>query len=215
MSESLRNEGNTLFGEGLLDRALKRYRKAVDYLEYQDDMDDDQIKTANEALVKVKGNIALIQFKQKEYFDCSTTASEVLELDADNVKALVRRAQANIANGNYGDARADLKRAQKLDPENKAVPKLLKIASKKAKAEKEKERELARRMFASKPSSKKKKKKKKASSSATKTAAASSGCGDDKCCGGAAEESKSEDTKSDEAVSAPAAEATEDTGGLV
>ena len=49
----------------------------------------------------------------------------MLEHDPDNVKALYRRATAYEQSGKYDEAKADLKRASEIDPEDKAVPKLM------------------------------------------------------------------------------------------
>lgn len=50
---------------------------------------------------------------------------QVLELDPRNEKALYRRGQANYALKNYDDALMDLKQADKVSPNNRAVHKLL------------------------------------------------------------------------------------------
>lgn len=64
-----------------------------------------------------------------------------LEIDPDSVKALYRRAFAREAKGEYDNAKADLKRAAELAPEDTAVPKLMtrveaQIARQKAKEKK-------------------------------------------------------------------------------
>ena len=53
------------------------------------------------------------------------SCEEALKLDADSVKALYRRATALEQKGDYEGAKADLKRAEKLAPDDKMVPKLM------------------------------------------------------------------------------------------
>ena len=43
----------------------------------------------------------------------------MLDVEPDNIKALYRRAQASIGQGNHDEAEADLKRAIKLAPEER------------------------------------------------------------------------------------------------
>ena len=86
-------------------------------------------------------------------FECSICGKLVedcdhaLEIDSANVKGLYRRGCAFIKLNNLDRAAADLKQAQELDPTNAGVKKELRALALQQKAAKEKEREMAARMF--------------------------------------------------------------------
>ena len=72
---------------------------------------------------------------------------EALSLDGDCVKALFRRATAREQKGLYDDAKADLKRAAELSPDDKAVPKLMTRVDAQIARQKAKEKKMYGKMF--------------------------------------------------------------------
>ena len=75
------------------------------------------------------------------------SCNEALDIDADCVKALFRRATAREAKGQYDEAKGDLKRAAELAPEDTAVPKLLKRVDAQIERQKAKEKKMYGKMF--------------------------------------------------------------------
>ena len=71
----------------------------------------------------------------------------MLVLDADNVKALYRRAMALEAKGEYDQAKVGLKRAAELAPEDSAVPKLMARLDAQLKRQADKEKKMYSKMF--------------------------------------------------------------------
>lgn len=69
--------------------------------------------------------MAACYMKLEDYRSTIQFSTAVLEIDPRNEKALYRRGQANYALKNYDDALMDLKHADKVSPNNKAVQKLL------------------------------------------------------------------------------------------
>ncbi len=66
-------------------------------------------------------NKAAAELKLDRYADARASCDKVLELDAKNVKALTRRAQANVGRGELLLAKADLVAAIRLDAANRAL----------------------------------------------------------------------------------------------
>lgn len=64
-------------------------------------------------------NNAACKLKLKDYKEAKNLCSEVLEADANNVKALYRRAQAYINLVEFELAKKDIKKALEIDPNNR------------------------------------------------------------------------------------------------
>ncbi|XP_059058456.1 peptidyl-prolyl cis-trans isomerase D-like [Achroia grisella] len=126
--------GNALFGEERFKAASRRYQKCLRYLQViskriekikhtaQQDNFSEIITTSTQ---QCRLNLAACYIKLANYRNCIKSCNEVLELETHNEKALYRRAQANFALKNYDKALSDLKMAEKVSPNNKAVQKLL------------------------------------------------------------------------------------------
>ena len=70
-------------------------------------------------------NLAQVHLKLNEPKLAIPACTNVLEIDARNTKALYRRAVAYESLGQYGDATEDLKVAFSLEPEDKAIARLM------------------------------------------------------------------------------------------
>ena len=79
----------------------------------------------NELKVSCNLNLAMVHLKLDNYGDAISHASAVLDIEGqgENVKALYRRGCARHKYGMLDEAKADLLKAAKLDPKNKAVRK--------------------------------------------------------------------------------------------
>jgi len=93
-------------------------------------------------------NLTLCYLKKERWPDARDCARDVITVDPDNVKALYRRAQANIGLLNYDEALPDLKHAAKLDPEDKSVARSLAVCAKAAKKEAARAKKTFGAMFA-------------------------------------------------------------------
>ncbi|CAH0591446.1 unnamed protein product [Chrysodeixis includens] len=130
----VKSAGNCHFGEGRYKAAARKYRKCLRYLDHAfyriEEVKDVDIR---EQLQDIKTtyvlqcylNLAACYMKLEDFRSSVHFCSSVLELDPRNEKALYRRGQANFALKNYDDALMDLKQADKVSPNNKAVHKLL------------------------------------------------------------------------------------------
>lgn len=130
----VKNTGNYHFGEGRFKGAVRKYHKCLRYLnhicqrlkELKDaDIKEHYLDIRTTYILQCNLNLAACYMKLEDYRSSLNYCNEVLELDPRNEKALYRRGQANFALKNYDDALFDLKQADKVAPNNKAVHKLL------------------------------------------------------------------------------------------
>merc|ERR1719461_468948 len=148
--------GNGLFKSQRFKGAIGKYEKSLDWIDV-DFSDDELAKKKQELTISVNNNMALIFSKMKDWSTATEHATKALDVEPNNVKALMRRGQAQMQNGNLEEAKRDLKKAQSLDKDNSVIKKLLKVCTAKHKAYVEKQQKLYANMF----SSGKKKKKRK------------------------------------------------------
>lgn len=120
-----------------------------------DDDDDDPPPAAlgdedRQLAVALLSNCAMAKLKVNDPEGAIGDCSRALALDADNVKALFRRAQGQLAKGNHEEATADASRVLELDPENKPAEQLKRSVADHIKKAKQKEKAMAAKMFGGK-----------------------------------------------------------------
>ena len=81
-------EGNDFFKNGELDNAVKQYKEALDYIEW------DTVEGVIQMKIDLHNNICLINLKKGNNKEAAIEATKALEFDKKNVKALLRRAKA-------------------------------------------------------------------------------------------------------------------------
>jgi tetratricopeptide (TPR) repeat protein len=149
--ENKKNEGNEYFKSQRFSMALKCYNRVLRAIDSvggkMDTFSDAQVKTLDALKVIVNTNIAVVYHKQQNYAQAEAACTTALEIDPNNVKALVKRSQCYSAKEDYERAIADLKTALAADPNNAAVKQELARTSQKRKQEVEKQREMYQRMF--------------------------------------------------------------------
>merc|ERR1712154_192969 len=155
-----KEDGNALFKTGRFLGAIKKYNKALDWIDV-DFSDQALAEKKTELEVSANNNLALIYIKLKDWSAAIEKSSKVLEKDPNNLKGLMRRGQARLKEGFLDLSKKDLKRAQALDKNNSYIKKLLKIVTVKHKEYVEKQQKLYAGMFGGNKKKKKGKKKKK------------------------------------------------------
>ncbi len=88
--EVKRVEGNELFKANKLERAVKRYGKALKLIEYDSSFSSDEKKQSKTAKVAIYNNLALCHAKLKNNAEVIKNTGKALENDSLNVKALFR-----------------------------------------------------------------------------------------------------------------------------
>ena len=118
----LKEEGNAFFKEQKLSEAARTYRKASTSLKRisKGDSLDPQISSL---ALSLHNNHSMVNFKLKKWKLSKDMATLALKIDRNNVKALYRRAMAARELNDLDVAKTDLKKALKIDPENREIRK--------------------------------------------------------------------------------------------
>ncbi|XP_038611031.1 peptidyl-prolyl cis-trans isomerase D [Tachyglossus aculeatus] len=147
VAEDLKNIGNTFFKSQNWELAIKKYSKVLRYVECSKAAAEDTSKLNPVALSCIL-NIAACKLKMSNWQGAIESCIEALAIDPSNTKALYRRAQGWQGIKEYDQALADLKKAQDITPEDKAIQAETLRVKQKIKAQKEKEKAAYAKMFA-------------------------------------------------------------------
>merc|ERR1712039_291242 len=93
--------GANLFKTGRLHMALDRYKKVIDILQYTDSWRKENQAKAKEMKKLCELNRAACQLQLKDFTAAKTSCNNALKAESLNVKALFRRAQAELGLKNY------------------------------------------------------------------------------------------------------------------
>ena len=116
-----KEHGNLLYADGKHKQALKKYQRAVEYLDDEYEVPDEDKTIFKEIRIPSLTNQALLELHLKLYTDCLTTCAKALENDSKNLKALLRQAKALIELDRWTEARRTLEKLLDYDPENKSA----------------------------------------------------------------------------------------------
>ncbi|XP_068181639.1 peptidyl-prolyl cis-trans isomerase D [Antennarius striatus] len=150
VAEDIKNIGNSLFKNQDWKAAARKYSKALRYLEVSGDQLEEEVQQKLEpTALSCHLNTAACMLKMQQWQDALDSCNEALEINHTNTKALFRRAQAWQGLKEYSKAMNDLKTAQGIAPEDKAITNEMKRVQLKVQEEKEKEKKIYAKMFAS------------------------------------------------------------------
>mmetsp|Transcript_82357 Transcript_82357/g.142822 ORF Transcript_82357/g.142822 Transcript_82357/m.142822 type:complete len:487 (-) Transcript_82357:76-1536(-) len=116
-----KDRGNDLIKESQFGKARAAYEESLMMIQNWRGTELAQLKTRNQLRLSCLMNITLCDLKLEDFNDAIRHASEVLEFDPQNCKALYRRGVAQLSSGNLRESRMDLLDASKLDPKNAEV----------------------------------------------------------------------------------------------
>mmetsp|Transcript_33765 Transcript_33765/g.61469 ORF Transcript_33765/g.61469 Transcript_33765/m.61469 type:complete len:543 (+) Transcript_33765:67-1695(+) len=127
--------GSNHFRTGRIQMALGRYKKVIEVFNYTDNMKEPNKTKAKDLKKACELNSASCQLKLKDNEEARKHCDNVLKEETCNVKALYRRAQANMGHLEFMDSITDLKKLIEIDPKNREARTLLKEAQAKQKEE--------------------------------------------------------------------------------
>lgn len=155
VAEDIKNLGNDFFKAQEWQSAIRKYSKALRYLERHGNTKDDDNEYDDSVLKKLEPtalscilNTAACKLKLKLWQEVIASCDEALQLNQTNTKALFRRAQAWQGLNEFNKAMIDLKKAQEIAPGDKAIGNEMLKVKQQVKEEKEKEKKIYAKMFA-------------------------------------------------------------------
>ncbi|XP_062406049.1 peptidyl-prolyl cis-trans isomerase D [Sardina pilchardus] len=150
VAEDVKNIGNNFFKNQNWQSAIGKYFKALRYLEVCGEaMEDESVqKKLKPTALSCMLNTAACQLKLQLWQDAIDNCNEVVEMDETNTKALFRRAQAWQGMKEFNNAMTDLKKAQEIAPNDKAIANEMQRVKQRVKEEKDKEKKMFAKMFA-------------------------------------------------------------------
>lgn len=150
VAEDVKNIGNNFFKKQNWQSAMRKYFKALRYLEVCGESleDEGSQKKLKPTALSCMLNTAACQLKLQQWQDAIDNCNEVLGLDETNTKALFRRAQAWQGLKEFNNAMTDLKKAQEIAPADKAIANEMQRVKNRVKEEKDKEKKMFAKMFA-------------------------------------------------------------------
>lgn len=116
-----KDRGNDLIKEAQFGKARAAYEESLMIISSWHGTQLTQLKTRNQLRLSCLSNITLCDLKLEDFDAAARHASEVLEYDPQNCKALYRRGVAKLSSGDLQESRVDLMEAAKLDPKNAEV----------------------------------------------------------------------------------------------
>jgi len=149
-AESKKVEGNQFFGKKNFLTSLSTYKKCIKVTQQalkEENVDDQWKDSFKDLAVKCYNNIAASHIMNKNWSLAVNACSSAESFDPLNFKTLLRKAKALNQMGNAEDALSVLKKAVKVDPENKEAQNILAKISKKLTAQKEAQKKMCERMF--------------------------------------------------------------------
>ncbi|XP_068596142.1 peptidyl-prolyl cis-trans isomerase D [Brachionichthys hirsutus] len=151
VAEDLKNIGNSLFKSQDWKAAAGKYSKALRYLEASGEElgGEELLQKLEPTALSCHLNTAACMLKMQQWQEALESCNNALAINQANAKALFRRAQAWQGLKEYRKAMTDLKAAQGIAPEDKAITQETKRVQLKVQEEKEKEKRVYAKMFAS------------------------------------------------------------------
>ena len=145
--EKNKAEGTELFKDGNFHHAAKRYKDALGHAAKFRDLDPEKDATVKKIKVDLHVNMALCWTKLENPDQSLKSAEEALKLDPDHPKALYRRAALFEKTNKFDEAKKDLVKTLKINPDDKASLALMKRVDVQLARQKAKTKKMAAKMF--------------------------------------------------------------------
>jgi len=124
-AEACRQEGNKFYTAKRVTIAMKRYKRALGFLDAEYSMNAEQKAAAKKAKIPCQLNIAACEMYLKNYRGAIEACNKALEIDSANGKARLRKAKALFHLHEWEDAKALLEILVDDEPENAEAKKEL------------------------------------------------------------------------------------------
>ncbi|CAH3197422.1 unnamed protein product [Porites evermanni] len=157
---ALKEKGNEYFKKQEYRNAMKNYHKALLYVKgiidrpnlpgleaSEEDVSDEAKNSIHKVQFSCYNNLAACLLKDGRWDRTEHYCTEALKLQPQNAKALFRRGQSYFYLKDFEKAERDLKAAEKLEPKDSSIKKMLALLEVELKKIKEKEKKIYAGMF--------------------------------------------------------------------
>ncbi|KAJ7952932.1 Peptidyl-prolyl cis-trans isomerase [Quillaja saponaria] len=148
--DSIKSLGNEQYRKQDYKMALRKYRKALRYLDVcweKEDIDEEKSSTLRRTKSQIFTNSAACKLKLGDLKGALLDADFAVRDGEDNVKALFRQGQVHMALNDIDSAAESFKKALELEPNDGGIKKELAIARKKIADRHDREKKSYSRMF--------------------------------------------------------------------
>lgn len=146
-SEIVKNKGTNYFRNNRYEMASKQYKKIIDYLQYESDLEGENLQKKNSLLLAGYLNLAACYLKLGKIEEAIENCDKALELDPNNVKGHFRKGQAYLARKDYDLAKNSFSKVVEIDPSNKIAQKNAIICKENLKKQLQKEKQMYQAIF--------------------------------------------------------------------
>eukprot|EP01059_Diplonema_ambulator_P026104 TRINITY_DN4328_c0_g1_i1.p1 TRINITY_DN4328_c0_g1~~TRINITY_DN4328_c0_g1_i1.p1 ORF type:complete len:437 (+),score=204.14 TRINITY_DN4328_c0_g1_i1:34-1311(+) len=143
-----KDQGNDFYKAKRVALAIRKYEKAIEFLDDETSTDDAQKQVLKSTKVPLYTNLAAAQLFENNFKKCIETCGKALDIEPENTKALLRRAKAYNGVDSWTECRRDLDKLLDIDPKNADGAKELEKLKKKMKAQDAKDKQRFGNMFA-------------------------------------------------------------------
>ncbi|XP_035217777.1 peptidyl-prolyl cis-trans isomerase FKBP4-like [Stegodyphus dumicola] len=146
-SEIVKNKGTNYFKNGKYELATKQYKKIINYLQYESDLEGEAKEKKNTLLVAGYLNLAACYLKLENHHQVIENCDKALEIESKNAKGLFRKGQAYLALKDYEVAKDNFERVLEVDASNKAAQKNIYMCNESIKKQLAKEKKMYQAIF--------------------------------------------------------------------
>nr|QBH73891.1 fk506-binding protein [Isotomurus palustris] len=148
-SKEFKEKGGQFFSKGNYRLALDNYKRIVDFLKAEALLHGEEEETRKSLLLASYLNQAMCNLKLNRSPQAIRNCDDALDMDKNNLKGLYRRGLARIGINEPALAKEDFECVLKMEPDNKAAQSQLKLCEKKITENKQREKTIFKKMFAS------------------------------------------------------------------
>lgn len=142
-----KEKGNLLFRSGDIDKAIEEYLYVVQLFREDEEFTDDVRAEARPLKLSSHLNLANCYNIKKSWIEAKRHAAQAVKIDSKNIKGLFRLGVAQLNLQEFDEAKENLLKAAKLDPQNPEIRTQLSICKTKATEHYKKEKETFSGLF--------------------------------------------------------------------
>ncbi|KAL2090962.1 hypothetical protein ACEWY4_013225 [Coilia grayii] len=146
-SPLVKQKGTQYFKVGRYHQAVIQYQRIVSWLEMECGVSEGQQQAIQELLLVAHLNLALCHLRLREYSHVVENCNKVIDIDADNEKALYRRGEAHLQRNEFSLALKDFRHVLQVNPSNRAAHSQITLCQRKMREHHEQDKKIYANMF--------------------------------------------------------------------